>query len=429
MSRKEAVLELTDPQYEINVDGAPEFVDETGERALDPLKGTRFRVVIAGRRFGKTHLAAYELLLSAWNKPKSVNWYLAPTYGMAKDVMWAKLMEIVPADFIMARDVTELKLVLRNGSVIALRSADNPDRLRGSGLDFLVLDEAAYMPATVWPTIRPNLSDKMGRALFISTPAGYNWFYKDIYLQALNRPDWKVFEYTTAEGGNVPLSEIEAAKTEMDERMFKQEFEASFESLAGRVYYAFDRKKNVTPLWDEHNLPLLVGLDFNINPMSAVFAIKAGGQLHVIGEYEIPSGNTEDMVRYIKRKYPGRSIRVFPDPTGNARRTSAPVGQTDFTILRKAGFQVLAPGKPYPVADKINTVNAGFCNANGERRILIDGKCKSLCAALDGLTYRPDSSEPDKSLGLDHITDALGYLVLWELPMRTPVRRLSILGI
>ncbi len=300
----------------------------------------RFIAVVAGRRFGKTHLAAIKLYIKAVNDPGSVSWYLAPTFAMAKDVMWPKLKQIIHPGYILSQDQTELTLRLINGSVIGCRSADNPDRLRGPGLSLVVFDEAAYMVKGVWDVVRPALADKGGEAFFISTPAGYNWFY-DLVVEARGNPGWDIFEFTTAEGGNVSEEEIETARATMDERMFKQEFLASFESLAGRVYYAFDRKKHIQPIDDNRNLPLLVGLDFNVNPMSAVFAVKRGGQIQVFSEYEIPSGNTEDMVRYIQQKFPGRKVRVYPDPTGNSRKTSAPVGQTDFTILRRAGFQVL----------------------------------------------------------------------------------------
>ncbi len=382
----------------------------------------RFRLLNAGRRFGKTHLAVLELINAAVNKPESVNWYVAPTYRQADQIAWAKLKALLPPEYISKKDEGDLSIILPNKSIIALRGADNPDSLRGPGLDFVVFDEAAFQKQEAWTeVIRPSLSDKLGRALFISTPSGYNWFY-DLFSAAQGRADWKTWQYTTLEGGHVPPEEIEAARHDMDERTFRQEYEASFESLAGRVYYAFDRRPypdgNISDVKDIDGAPILVGMDFNINPMSAVFAVKAGGQIHVIGEATIDNGNTDEMVRLIKSRYPNRTIRVYPDPTGNARKTSAPVGQTDFTILRQAGFQVLAPSRPYPVVDKINTVNTGFCTASGDKRVLINHTCKQLIMALDGLTYVEGTNEPDKSSGLDHITDALGYLLLWELPLR-----------
>lgn len=390
----------------------------------------RFRILNAGRRFGKTHLACLELIAAAANKPGSVNWYVAPTYRQAEQIAWTKLKELVPLGYVQAKNESDLSITIRNRATIALRGSDNPDSLRGPGLDFVVLDEVAFHKAEGWTEVlRPSLSDKMGRALFISTPSGYNWFY-DLYCAAKTRPDWAAFQFTTLDGGNVPPEEIEAARAELDEKTFRQEYEASFEALTGRVYYAYDRDKNARPCVDDGKSPILVGMDFNVNPMTAAIAIRQGGQLHFIGEHLIPNGNTDDMAKWIRSRYPGRAVKVYPDPTGNARKTSAPVGQTDFTILRARGLNVLAPSHPYMVADKINTVNAAMCNAAGERRCFVDvAKCPQLAKGLDGLTYREGTNEPDKSLGLDHITDAAAYLILYELPMNAVARRVAIVGV
>ena len=379
---------------------------------------SRFRILNAGRRFGKTHLAAYELQIAA-RKRGSINWYIAPTYRQAAQIAWAKLKELVPAEYVAAKNESDLSLTLVNRAVIALRGADNPDSLRGPGLDFVVLDEAAFMKREAWTEVlRPSLSDKLGRALFISTPSGYNWFY-NLYCKAKALPDWSAYQFTTLQGGNVPAGEIETARAELDEKTFRQEYEASFEALTGRVYYAYDRDENARPCADDGNSTILVGMDFNVNPMSAAFAIRAGDQIHFIGEHLVPNGNTDDMAKAIRRRFPGRQIKVYPDPTGNARKTSAPVGQTDFTILRAAGLNVLAPSHPYPVADKINTVNAAMRNAGGLRRCFVDsGKCPNLSNGFDGLTYREGTSDPDKASGLDHITDAAAYLLMWEMPIR-----------
>lgn len=409
----------------------PEYRHKLHKPHAEVFRSTkRFRCLNAGRRFGKTHLATIELKVSAINKPGSINWYIAPTYRQAEQIAWAKLKALMPPEYIVKKDEGDLSVILRNNSTIALRGADKPDSLRGPGLDFVVLDEAAFQKPEGWSEVlRPALSDKLGRALFISTPSGYNWFY-DLFMAAQSRPDWQTWQFTTLDGGYVPVEEIEAARSELDARTFRQEYEASFESLAGRVYYAYDRR--AYPDGNTGNValrdgPVLVGMDFNISPMSAIFAQRVGGQIHVIGELTIDNGNTEEMARAISAKFPGRAIRVYPDPTGNARKTAAPVGQTDFTILRQHGFSVLAPTAPYPVADKINTVNTAMCTASGARSVIVNARaCPQLCRGLDGLTYKPGTSEPDKSLGLDHITDALGYLLLWELPLRGSAGGLSL---
>jgi hypothetical protein len=208
--------------------------------------------------------------------------------------------------------------------------------------------------------------------------------------------------------------------------MFKQEYEASFENLAGRCYYAFDRLLNCTgDIEDDPNLVLHVGMDFNVAPVSAIVSVMKGKQLYVFDEICIMNGNTSMMAAELKLRFPNRNICVYPDPTGNSRRTNAPVGMTDFSILRAAGFQVLAPAHPYPMADKINMANAALCNASGVRRVHINRRCHNLIKGFDGLTYVEGTSQPDKKSGLDHATDACAYMLAFLFPIGTEVRRIA----
>ena len=379
------------------------------------LNQERFRVLVAGRRFGKTYLALTELLHASISKPQSINWYVAPTYRQAKQIAWKNLKQMMPPSQIAATNETDLSVELNNGTVAALRGADNYDALRGVGLDFVVMDEFADMHADAWfEVLRPMLADKQGRALWIGTPKGYNHFH-DLYRYAQDTPEWGAWQFTTADGTRVAEEEIAAARRDMGEREFRQEFMATFEALAGRVYSNFDRDQNVQDLKDNGGT-LYIGMDFNVDPMTAVIAVKAADQLHIIDEIEMGDSNTELMAGEIKRRFKQRNVVVYPDPSGRARKTSAPVGRTDFAILSNAGFDVRAPRQAAPVVDRINTVQAAMKSAEGTRRLFVDRKCKHLIRALDGLTYI--NNQPDKSGGLDHITDALGYLVMGELPLR-----------
>lgn len=322
---------------------------------------------------------------------------------------------MMPPSQIAATNETDLSVELNNGTVAALRGADNYDALRGVGLDFVVMDEFADMHADAWfEVLRPMLADKQGRALWIGTPKGYNHFH-DLYRYAQDTPEWGAWQFTTADGTRVAEDEIAAARRDMGEREFRQEFMATFEALAGRVYSNFDRDQNVQDLQDNGGT-LYIGMDFNVDPMTAVIAVKAADQLHIIDEIEMGDSNTELMAGEIKRRFKQRNVVVYPDPSGRARKTSAPVGRTDFAILSNAGFDVRAPRQAAPVVDRINTVQAAMKSAEGTRRLFVDRKCKHLIRALDGLTYI--NNQPDKSGGLDHITDALGYLVMGELPLR-----------
>jgi hypothetical protein len=311
-----------------------------------------------------------------------------------------------------------LSIELKNGSLIALRGADNYDSLRGVGLDGLVLDEFADMQPDAWfEVLRPALSDRQGWALFIGTPKGFNHFHA-LWTRAHVLDDtWQAFQFTTLDGGRVPPEEIEAARSELDPRSFKQEYEASFESMTGLVYQNFDRRIHIADDLKDSGGDLLIGLDFNVTPLSAVVGVKAGNQLHILDEITLSNSNTQRMCDEIKKRYPKRQIKVYPDPSGNARKTSADIGQTDFTILRAAGFKVIAPPKAPSVADRINEVNALFTNAKDEHRLFIAKRCEKLIHCLEGLTYREDTMEPDKRLGLDHLPDSLGYLIHSEFPL------------
>jgi hypothetical protein len=387
----------------------------------------RFKTITAGRRFGKTFYGKDELAHKAINARNQPVWYIAPTYRQAKTLMWRPLKELIPKSYIMHKDETDLSLELRNGSTIALRGADNPDSLRGPGLRHALFDEVAFQDKYVWDVVRPMLADMHGTATFITTPKGYNWYY-DLVMDNLAKESWAHFHFTTAEGGNVTEEEIEEARASMDPRMFRQEFEASFENLSGRVYYAFDRIENcVGEIEDNPYLPLKIGMDFNVDPMTATLATRQGAELHVFDEIVIPNGNTVLMSQTIRKRWPNRPIIVYPDPTGNSRHTNAPVGQTDFTLLSGFQFQIVAPTHPYSQTDKINSANAALLNAAGVRRTKINKKCKTLIKGLDGLTYLEGTSQPDKKSGLDHITDSFAYMACSEFPIAEPARRIKAL--
>jgi len=383
---------------------------------------TRFRVVVAGRRFGKTFLSIRELCYHAKEPNKDV-WYVAPTYKMARQIVWKKLKsKLNDLNWISKTNETELSIILRNGSTIALKGADNYDSLRGVGLDFIVLDEFADIaPDAFYEVLRPTLSDKQGRALFIGTPKGIgNWAY-EIYQNSLEDPNsWSSYSFTTIEGGNVLEEEIEAARRDLDERTFRQEYLATFETFSGRIYYAFDRALNVRKY--EGNTPdvVYVGMDFNIDPMSAVVAVRSGDTLHIIDEVRLFSSNTKEMVDEIKQRFPKSKVWVYPDPAGNQRKTSAG-GMTDITILQNAGFVVKAPRAHTPVRDRINAVNSRLCDSTGIRRLFVDGKCKYTIEGLERQTYREGSSQPDKESGYDHMNDALGYMIDYLFPVRRDV--------
>jgi len=378
----------------------------------------RFNVLVTGRRFGKTHLAVRQLIKFA-SKPKQKVWYVAPTYRQAKMICWESLKsKLKDLKWIRKINETDLSMDLKNGSQIALRGADRgADSLRGVGLNYLVIDEFADITPEAWyEVLRPTLSDTKGHAFFCGTPKGYgNWAY-DLYSKGQKDTDWQSFQFTTLEGGQVDQEEIDQAKIDLDERTFRQEYLASFETYSGSIYYNFDPKENVKPYTMMPNQPIHIGMDFNIDPMSACCFQVVGQTIYFFDEIVIFGSNTDEMCQEIKSRYSQRVI-VYPDPSCRARKTSAG-GRSDLTILQNSGFEVRCKNKAPEIRDRINSVNSKLKNANNERLLYVAPKCKKIIIGLERHLYKEGTSLPDKDNGYDHMNDAIGYAMDYLFPIR-----------
>jgi len=395
----------------------------------------RFRVLVAGRRFGKSVLGVHEAIKAAVRKSNARVWYVAPTYDDAFDYAWEPLIGAIPPElFARAPHETRLEITLKNGSTIRLRSADRPDRLRGRGLDMVVLDEFRWMEPRIWPEIvRPALTDRQGRAVFISTPKGYDWVY-EMWRRGQNGDNmplsgnWKSWRFTTRDGGWVPTEEMDEVASETDERTYRQEYEASFETAEGRVYYTFDRSVHVDSSVVDTGTELYIGQDFNVHPMASAVAVKVANEIHFIDAFELPISNTEELVEEVKTRYPGRKIIFCPDPSGVQRRTAAPVGQTDFTIIKRAGFEIHAPKQAPLVVDRYNNTNSNLRAKDGTVRVKIHPRAEKLIRGYEGLCYKEGTSLADKKqqdihgTEIVHICDAADYLLWQESNLVAPKR-------
>ncbi|HEX4748146.1 MAG TPA: terminase family protein [Bryobacteraceae bacterium] len=397
----------------------------------------RFRVLVAGRRFGKTELALTELLRATWNNPRHIAWYVAPSYRQAKRIAWDRLKSMLRNHPAMTISETDLSIRLAAGGLISLRGADNYDSLRGDGLDFVVLDEFASMNPDVWSeVIRPALADRKGRALFIGTPQGHDHLY-DRFQHAQSQPDWAAFHFRTIDGGNVTEEELASAAAELDERLYRQEFEASFETTAlGVAYYSFSREENVRPCEYTLGSRLIWSLDFNVHPMCSIIAQRYGDTVEVLDEIVIEDANTPiacDRFWNRIRNFPRQrgaplQIDIYGDASGHQRRTSGT--STDWNIIRDffaarygQATTTIRVGAANPgVRDRINVVNGRLCNATGERRLFIDPKCKNLILDFERVCWGQDdlgqpTSEIDKSDRMrTHLSDALGYYLVQAFP-------------
>ncbi len=381
---------------------------------------SRFKVVVAGRRGGKSY-ASIAYLAKHARYPNSKCMYIAPTYSMCKQIIWQDLVDLLrERQWLKKVNQSDLTVTLINNSQIFLRSADTPDRIRGIGVDAVVIDEAADIPKlqdTWQAVIRPTLADKNGHALIISSPKGKGFLY-DLYNNAKTQTEWHSWQYTTAQGGIVSQEELAQARIDLDERTYAQEFEAKFVDYAGRIYYAFG-EHNITeiPYSKDQRVPLHCGIDFNVSPGCAVIAIQHPNGLHVIDEIEIWGTDTDTMVKEIQDRYPQRKVFCYPDASGAQRRTSAG-GRTDHIILKNAGFQLRVGSINPSVKDRIASVNSVCKSIEGFSKLTIDPKCKKVANCLQKHVYSEGTRQPEKHSGLDHFNDALGYMVNHLYPVR-----------
>ncbi len=401
----------------------------------------RFKVIVAGRRWGKTQISKIALIKAAASRKGQLCWYVAPTYQMARQILWEDLKRSIPRSLIAPNGINETRMTIRlvNGSRIELKGADNPDTLRGVGINFLVLDEAQDMKEDTWKTVlRPTLASTGGQVIFIGTPKAFNWLY-DMYVLG-QRGDtykddngkivvnqWKSWQFPTIMSPFIPRSEIETARREMDPKSFRQEFEASFESMSGRVYYPFDRRTHVGDYPFNPKLPIIIGQDFNIDPMSSVIMQQQpNGEIWVVDEAILPGSNTQETADELGRRYHRHmnSITIYPDPAGNNRTHAR--GESSLEILRDSGFKRLKFHRKHPpVDDRINAVNRLLMDADGNIRLRFDRKCVKTIDAMEQTIYKPGTRDVDKKAGVEHPADALGYFAEFEYP----VRKIQILGV
>jgi len=384
----------------------------------------RFKVVVAGRRFGKTALSR-SILTQKAQRPRSKVWYVAPSYRMAKQIMWEELKEAIPKKWIKGKPhETDLILKLINGSRIECKGSDDPDSLRGVGLYHVVMDEFQDMKPDTWSAVlRPTLAKDRGGAMFLGTPKGYNNLY-DVYEngQDIHKRDWASWQFPTIDSPFIPIEEIEAAKEDMDERTFRQEFLASFETMSGRVYYAFNRKKHVKSCPYNPNLPVWVGQDFNVDPMcSVILQPQPNGEIWAVDEIFMKNSNTVEVCDELERRYWRRmkDATIYPDPSGVSRHSTR--GESNFDIFRQRGFDRLKYHSKHPkVVDRINAVNRMLLDANGNIRLYVDPSLKNMIVSFEQTMYKEGSSEVDKSKkpSPEHMSDAMGYLIEMEYPIR-----------
>ena len=282
----------------------------------------RYIVVNCGRRSGKTTLVAWKLFYLATQKGNQTLWYIAPTYKQAKQILWEMLFEMIPKAVIAKKNETELKVTLINGSKIEVKGADNVDSLRGVRIDFAVFDECAFIDKwdTVWKVIRPTLTDSKASVMFISTPQGFNHFQELSFNKRrdgsviFSGDDHSYHHFTSYDNPYLDRSELDAARREMDEDSFQQEYMGEFRRMVGLIYKEFDRAIHMVEIpWHEFdsNWTYTRSIDFGFGHKTALayFAISPDQRRIYCYDGLYVSGFTERQIaEVVKVKDKGRYI-------------------------------------------------------------------------------------------------------------------------
>ena len=388
----------------------------------------RFRLLIAGRRGGKSIAGTIEALYqSEWMakaKERPVKgWIIAPTYPMLKDVNIPMIMDWLPQKSIKEWNKQEHRLTLINGSEIVFRSGEDPEKLRGVGLDWLWLDEACFMQKAVWDTIYPALTDKNGIAWITTSPQGYDWVHNTFYKTAKEgSEDYAAWQYRTIDNPYIDSTMVDKARKEMTEVMFRQEYLASFEKLTGLVYPDFDEKDHVVDsLEGDRDDLFFVGIDVGYTNPTAATLIRetADHTLYVVDEYYETGKTVKEAAEGIKAMVGNKKIEMYIiDPASKSTHQETGNDVSVEQLFHENGIPVI-PGN--------NDVRAGIDYVTQllrrdeftkKPRLMVLGKCKNVIREFQNYSwpkYKEGSlgnkrEKPEKAF--DHSLDSIRYVVM-----------------
>jgi len=373
----------------------------------------RFKIARCGRRFGKTVLAVSTLIEEALLKDDSLLFYVAPTYRQGKDIAWDMLVKKVrslPKELVHKINESELYVLIGNGSKICIKGADNPDSLRGVGLNGVVLDEYADIKENVWSEIiEPALMDKKGWALIIGTPRGFNHFYT-FYTKNASNPDWGVYHFTSYDNPLNDPAEIDRIRLTKTDETFEQEYLAEFRRSEGLVYKEFNREKHVYQELPEgfQSIEVIAGVDWGFNNPSVILVIKKDfDNVYWVDEEFYETKKTQpEIIEKAKALESKHKINAFYPDNAETDRIEE---------MKRAGLTIREIDKS-DMAAGIDKVRSLFV-AN---RLRIKANLFNTLFELEAYSYpkaqegRNEKEEPIKKH--DHAMDALRYALFTNEP-------------
>ena len=395
----------------------------------------RMKVVVAGRGSGKSEISKrFTVRQLPVNKPwpDPLYFYGLPTYSQAKRVGWDKILPLVPREWIRKKSESGLWIETIHGAKLYIVGLDQPSRVEGLQWDGCIIDECSDIkPGTFGRSILPALSHRDGFCWQIGVPKRYGKgakeFRKYFELGLAGKPipgtDQKLESFHWASKSVLTKAQLAVAMGTLDAKDFNEQYNASWEEAGGAVFFAFTEKLNVQHrAMYRQDREIIVGVDFNVNPMCWVLCHMVDGVLHVFDEVFIRNTHTAACLKHLHHAYGSHKMgwKFIGDASSNSRKTSAPL--TDY--IQIYNYEPLHPRTvDFPsanprVQDRFASTNAALRNVKHEVRCIINPKCVHLIADLKARVYKEGFNIPADSGDIGHITDALGYIIHRIMPMR-----------
>tara|TARA_R100001443_G_scaffold83055_1_gene89906 strand:+ start:5627 stop:6889 length:1263 start_codon:yes stop_codon:yes gene_type:complete len=390
----------------------------------------KYPALVAGYGSGKTLAFCLKALAELGRNPNKVILLAEPVFPMVRDVLQPTLEQCLTDlkfGFEYKASNMEYNIKWGNGKgTIILRSAENWRRWAGLNLAGFAIDEAALLKDDkAWRMGLSRLRDGNHLSGWVATtPEGFNWVWE--YWVDQSKNGYNLIQGKTTDNKFLPPEFVESLKENYDEKLINAYINGNFVNLQqGQTYYSFDRKENVKVVNYEKNKVIHIGMDFNINPITAtLFHISEGyneRKIQVFDEVKLYHSGGKDLMtqriaKHIKNKYPNSQIICYPDPAGKAKNTNAT--HSDHDILRKEGFILKVPNKAPSVIDSVNAVNKAL------EFTIIDNRCRGLIRDLEQVSNKDGTREIDKSNSeLTHFSDGFRYAIHWLYPVRKPTTK------
>lgn len=404
---------------------------EKQTKQADLLFGDKQNVMsYGGSRSGKTFGICRAIVIRAAFE-KSRHLAVRFRFNHAKTSLWyetfPKVFDLCFPDLKIEQNKSDYFYRLPNGSEIWLGGLDEKERVEkilGKEYSTIYFNECSQLPYSSVAMALTRLAEKNNltkKAFYDENPPTKRHWSFPLFVKGLDPNTWEpkkdadqyvnILMNPEDNLANIDADYLEILSNlpEKDrQRFLKGEFQ---DESSGNIYYGFSRDRNVHPVQRLPNIPLTLGMDFNLNPMTAVVCQIVNNNINVIDELWLENSNTDEMSNEIKRRYPGRWT-IYPDSTGKRTQTSS-AGLSDHKILRDSGFIIPSVQNPFRI-DRYNNVN----NLFEKQRIIIDPKCVKLIRDLEQVSYKESTNLPDtKDSSLTHVSDALGYLVTNTFPI------------